>query len=72
MAIKDELLTSQPFNLKTRLGIALVLSSMGFSDEVFGFMQRASHQTRAYYVNINGFKGFLAPYSITKDLKIAE
>ena len=34
-------------------------------------MQKASHTTRAYYVNASELKGFLVP-SITVDLRSAE
>ena len=61
-----------PFKLKTRYGIATVFCYFGDSEEVGELMQMASHKTRAYYVNIEGFRGFIKPFSITKDLKKAE
>ena len=65
MQIKENDLKGMPFKLKTRYGIATVFSYYGDNEEVGELMQKISHMTRAYYVNINGFKGFIKPSLIT-------
>ena len=35
-------------------------------------MQKISHKTRAYYINANGIKPFIVPYSCIEDLRVAE
>ena len=72
MQIKENDLKGMPFKLKTRYGMVTVFSYFGDSEEVGELMQKVSHKTRAYYVNINGFRGFIKPYSITKDLRKAK
>ena len=39
--------------------MATALSFYGDSEQVGPFMQTASHKTRAYYINANGFSGFV-------------
>ena len=59
-----------PFGaLKSRLGIATVLSYFGGKDEVHGLMRVMSHKTRAYIKNAEGLKGFLVTSGITHLLK---
>ena len=48
-----------PFALKTRYGIAIVFAFWDDDEEVKRLMQKASHKTRAYYINANGFNGFI-------------
>ena len=62
----------QPFELKTRHGIALVFAYWGGTVKTGDFMQKASHATRAYYVNANGLKGFVTQPGIIAILKKAE
>ena len=59
-----------PFSLQTRLGIATVLSLLGDGDVVGEIMQKASHKTRAYYINIKGLPGFVIPSILTTLRKI--
>ena len=70
VALVNDYRARQPFSLKTRHGIAIVLAFYGDNEEVSEFMQAASHTTRAYIVNANGLIGFLAP-SIIEILKKA-
>ena len=39
--------------------MATALSFYGDSEQVGLLMQTASHKTRAYYINANGFSGFV-------------
>ena len=39
--------------------MATALSFYGDSEQVGFLMQTASHKTRAYYINANGFSGFV-------------
>ena len=55
VTIRNEYRAGNPFALKSRLGIALVFGFMANSEEVSNFMQKASHSTRAYFVNANLF-----------------
>ena len=50
--IRNEFLKELPFSLKTRLGIAIVLSFLGNTLQVADFMQKANNKTRAYYFNL--------------------
>ena len=59
VSIRDEHRKCQPFALSSRLGMATALSFYGDSEQVGPFMQTASHKTRAYYINANGFSGFV-------------
>ena len=53
---------SLPFGeLKSRMGVALVLSYFGDSEKVYKLMQCTSHRSRAYIFNAKGLKGFLVP-----------
>ena len=61
VAIKEEYLSGLPFKLRSRNSIAIVFSFFGDSEDVREFLQKASHRTRAYYVNTGGLKGFLEP-----------
>ena len=42
-----------------RVPIGIMLSYMGFYNEVLPMMQRISHSTRAYITNARGLPGFL-------------
>ena len=70
--IKDEYLSILAFSLKTRRGMAVVLSWFGDCEQIGDFMQNCSHKTRAYYVNANGLPGFVMPFSIAKYLERPE
>ena len=61
--IKEEFLKCLPFPLRTRIGLATVFSYYGHSGKVENLMQKASHTTRAYYVNANRLKGFVVQYT---------
>ena len=58
-------LSGMPFALKSRRGVAIVLSFFGDVDEVGELMQKSSHETRAYFVNANGLKGFIKSVIVT-------
>ena len=67
--IKDQYLKELPFcTLKTRRGLAVVFTFFGDREEGGEFMRKASHKTRAYYLNAMKLKGFLKPYPIIKEL----
>ena len=51
--------------------MATVLSFYGDSEQVGFLMQTASHKTRAYYINANGFSGFVVESAIIDVLKKA-
>ena len=42
-----------------------MLGYYGYSSDVAVFMQKASNKTRAYYINANGFKGFVVISIVT-------
>ena len=70
--IQDAYRKKIPFTgLESRACIATVFSYYGYSEEVSDFMKRASHQTRAYFVNADKLRGFLMR-SIITDLREAE
>ena len=50
-------------NLTSRPAVAIVFTYMGDREEVSDLMQKTSHETRAYFVNADGLKGFLVEYS---------
>ena len=63
---KDSLKKRLPFgNLKSRHAIAVVLSYLGTTLEVYPLLQKISHTTRAYIFNEKGLKGFLEQASFT-------
>ena len=63
---KDSLKKLLPFgNLKSRHAIAVVLSYLGTTLEVYPLLQKISHTTRAYIFNEKGLKGFLEQASFT-------
>ena len=63
---KDSLKKRLPFgNLKSRHSIAVVLSYLGTTLEVYPLLQKISHTTRAYIFNEKGLKGFLEQASFT-------
>ena len=72
VTIRNEYRAGNPFALKSRLAVALVFGFMANSEEVSNFMQKASHSTRAYFVNAKQLKGFVIPFSITEFLKKAQ
>ena len=45
--------------------MAKVLGYYSYSWEVAEFMQKASNKTRAYYMNANGFRGFVVISIVT-------
>ena len=49
--IKQELKKLLIFGLQARLPIAMILSFIGLSYEVYGLMQTLSHRTRAFIFN---------------------
>ena len=67
--IKNAHRSGLPFSLKSRNGVAIVFSFYGDSEKVGIFMQKASHKTRAYYVNANGLKGFIVRNALFRDLE---
>ena len=49
-----------PFGaMKSRHGVAVMLSFLGSKIKVYELMRTMSHRTRAYIHNANGLKGFL-------------
>ena len=68
VSIKNMYLTELPFQLETRRGLAVVFSFFGDKEEVSEFFQKASHKTRAYFINARGLRGFLEVYSFIGDL----
>ena len=70
--IRDKFRHLLPFNLKSRHGIAVVLSYFGDRYNVMQLMQYASHMTRAFFFNANGLIGFLIDDSVVNDLRRAD
>ena len=58
--------------MKTRFGIATVFGLFVDNEAVSEFMMKASHKTRAYFVNAKQLRGFVIPFSITEFLKKAQ
>ena len=66
LKIRDDLKRRLPFgNLKSRHAIAIVLSFVGTTLDVYPMMLKINHTTRAYIHNEKGLKGFLEPGSFT-------
>ena len=60
--MNSEFFKELPFGqLKTRHGVAIVLSYLDDSKNVNSLMQQISHRARAYIFNAKGLKGFLVP-----------
>ena len=58
--IKQELSKVLPFDgLQSRNVHAMVLTYLGFKEDVFVVMQKTNHKSRAYIMNAEGLKGFL-------------
>ena len=63
--------TGLPF-LNSRLASGIMLSYLGYQNEVLPLLQTISHRTRAYAVNAKGLPGFVLRMDIMKILKQAD
>ena len=70
--IKEDLKKGLIFGLSFRPPIVIILGFTGYSQEVLPIMQTLSHSTRAYIVNADSLRSFLAAFNIIKHLESAD
>ena len=62
--IKKKLKKGLIFGIRARPPIGILLSFLGFCDEVMPILQVLSHSTRAFIINANGLPGFIVQRGI--------